>query len=199
MKKIFSLLVVLAIICSLCSCDTTVQPQTSSGTDDSIKHNSETDDDSIKLTVDNFEKYIKLVNQQCYGQGKYECIDDFGKKATLNWHDKIHASVELEGISSNFNYNDIKIVYKVTGSYRRFAKKPYELIKSLDVGRGQIQYTDTTMVTESFEIEVVVDTDICGNGTESMDYQIPGGYRTDSSEISYKFEVIGISGTVTPT
>ncbi len=200
MKKGLLILMALSLSCLLFACggqDGNEKTQNVSS-EVSSEATSEVDDGSIKLTADNYEKYIN-VSKTCYATGKYECVDSKGKAGAIRWCDEIYAYATLEGKSQNFNYNDIKIVYKVVGQYERFSKHPSDLIKSLDLSRGQLQLTDHTMVTEDFEFEFELETDIVGKGTGNYTYKIPGGYRTDGSDLKrYTFEVVSISGTVTP-
>lgn len=193
MKKLFVLLLMFTVVCSLCSCSAATSNSASETT-------SEVDDGSIKLTADNYEKYIKSNGENCYPKGEYECVDVSGKKASLKLCDIVYASVTLNGLSTNFNYNDVKIVYKVTGCYERFTKKPEQLIEYVDLANGYIKYSDLATVEENFEFEVVVETDISGNGTGTFDYKIPNGYRVNGKDAlkEYNIEVVSVSGTVTP-
>lgn len=165
MKKALSLILALVLCLSLCAC----------GGNNSNR---------IVLTKDNIETYFKL-NAGLYDNGNY---------GMGNEPNEFHAWAKVEAVSTNFNYEDIKITFRVKRNARccKFNLGP-------DIPASQSVLYDHEIPCDA---EITITTNIAGNGEEKipLDYicqehsQTP--YFLRDSDISW--EIVSVSGYVVP-
>lgn len=155
-KRIFGLFLVVVILVT-CSCNS------NNSVEDFEK---EEDDNSIELTLDNYADYLDV---------EYTCNERNS--------DEIRYTVNVTGVSTNFNYNDVELTVKIEGGY------------SLYDNREQRIQTGVP-----HECELTVSTNIAGDGsaTNTVEY-FDGVMEQKSLEVgNTEFEVISVSGNVTP-
>lgn len=168
MKKALSLILALVLCLSLCACG-------GGGSDDSGK---------IALTKENVETYFKLSAG----------IGDNNMNGLGDKPNELYAWANAEAVSTNFNYEEIKITFRVTRNARccKFNIGP-------DIPASQSVVYDHEIPCEA---EITVTTDIAGKGKEKMTLdiicqehnQIP--YFLRDSAVSW--EIVGVSGNIVP-
>lgn len=178
MKKVIALILALVLCLSLCACGGGSSAPKTTGT---------------PLTLDNYKDYLTFrvnvsepsfteglsVSNLNFGNGiRYD--SDNGSGFTFVLYDYFNISASAIGVSTNFNYNDVMITVLVKVNY-----------KTVDI--------DTNVWTEAaeYETELVFDCNIAGNGGESAVLQGTGKNMLGKM-MEYSWEVIDISGTVTP-
>ena len=162
MKKALSLILALALCLSMCAC--------AGG-----KSN------EIELTLDNYMQYLKIVSSYV---GKGTTNVTAGYWGTVSRTTKLYANLKVEGTSTNFNYNNVKITFLCSGSYGTTT------LASVggDADKGSFQ---------TFNQTVELTTDISGAGSLYPDLvAAPGGKAI--VEVISECKVIAVSGTVTP-
>lgn len=183
MKKTISLFLALVLCLSLCACSSS--RNSSDGTSNGGNSN------EVKLTLENYSKYLSItarvndpsafdgggLNVQSKNNGAGIPYDGGNTYYVYNY---LNQNVFVEGASTNFNYNDISVTVRFTGTY-----------KTVD-----IQTSEWDSGNE-FSSDVIVECDIAGKGGKSEKFTGNGGYLLrDMADI--KWEVVAISGTVTP-
>ena len=178
MKKVLALMLALVLVLSLAACG------------------GGSNSNEIEITMDNYSKYLKIGGSI----GCNERLDNALGVGSLNGgmgiatpsgstfyvYDSIYYSASVSGLSENFNYNDIKVTVKLTGSC-----KTYEDKKS----GGVYAFTGS----QSFEKDdIEIECDITGNGRFYEEEELSGGAYTHSEMVESNFEIVSISGTVTP-
>lgn len=163
MKKAISILLVLVMSLSMCGC----AGGSKSG--------------EIKLTLDNYEQYLKF--NACYVDTGSKNVS-VGHWGVISRPYKLIANLNVQGTSTNFNYNDIKITILCSGSYGTTTLASV----SGDADEGSYK---------TFNQTVVLTTDISGAGRLYPDLVTAPGGKAIVDVVS-ECKVIGISGTVTP-
>ncbi len=181
MKKLLIIFLALAMCVSMCACGGDNKALDNKNTN---ANTSRASDGSIELTLDNYSKYLKL-DMTCFGSGKAYSLSDGASYAGMPlYYSTISAHIKCSALSSNFNYNDIKITVHVSGTYTA-----YEFTSSKE--------KDT--IKDGYDKEFVIDLDIAGNyDKKSIVAEMPDGYVTPSQQIGNSIAVVAISGTVTP-
>nr|MCR5652411.1 hypothetical protein [Ruminococcus sp.] len=176
MKKVLALVLTFILLLSLTSC----------GGGEESKSN------AIELTMDNYSKYLDIT-------GGISCNEDSDNElyvgslnrgygietpsgSTLYVYDTINYHASVEGLSQNFNYNDIKVTVKLTGSCKTFK-----------LGAPSKSFYGS----QSFENDIEIECDITGNGSFNKDEKLSDGAYTASEVLKSNFEIVSISGTVT--
>ena len=180
MKKILALMLAAALTLSLVACGG------GSGAGDT-KGVAE-DNKSTELTADNYAQYLNLSVKAFSSDPKFSYPDgvrvtDSYKAMMLNG--TIYVNMEVSGASTNFNYNDVTIKVKATVTYYSDTYKNY--------------FADirTNADTHEFDLEAV--TNISGNCDVIVDkFELPEGYYTHDYLVSVDYEIVDITGTVTP-
>lgn len=179
MKKALSLILALVLCLSLCAC----------GED---KKSNE-----IELTLDNYNQYLNIdvdfVDGNIIKLGKWIIVDEAGYDGVDAYIDEAMTSfgcyAEVEGVSQNFNYNDVKVTIEVSGKYK--ARNRNDLYKVQSI--------------ESFSLTINSSTNIAGGSinNDKVYYTIPNNMAvargmTAPIVVDYEFKVVSISGTLTP-
>lgn len=141
-----------------------------------------------KLTLDNYEQYLHITAFASTSGDSITMIyprprqDPIHEPIHLTLHDSIAATANVSGASTNFNYNDVVAKVKVTVTY----------------STPRDGYGDTTWSCDSEKLELILEvkTDISGEGSTTLKEQL-ATYKACSIE-KRKFEVLEITGTVTP-
>lgn len=150
MKKLITLLLILVICLTLCACGTK----------------------SISLTLDNYTDYLEVSGS--YNMGGSPRKDK--QHGTL--YPEIETNIDVEGVSSNYIYNDVEIVVKISGTYTEFPN-PTEYYRGTE--------TD-------FEKNFTIKCNKAGNGSEHSSTKVSdytGKIYTDLS-----FDIISVSGSI---
>ncbi len=144
--------------------------------------------EGTELTLDNYGQYL---NVEAHAGTSGDSITNLYPRphqspeeepVHLTLHNAIGAQATVSGTSTNFNYNDVVVKVKVTATY----------------STPRNGYGDTTWSIDEEPLEFVLEvkTDISGTGKETTTKSI-STYKACSVE-SCKFEVLEITGTVTP-
>ena len=174
MKKTHALLLVLVMVLSLCACGAKKETQ---------------------LTLDNYKDYLTIeavgTTSTSYDDsvdvpGLYLNNGDYcigGAKFT-----KLAYYASVEGASSNFNYNNVVIKIRVFGTYEGLKNaKGFPFVDYQDAGSFPFDHI--------FEVR----TNIAGIGESTWEYEeIPDNMCTESSLVNDEYEIVEISGTVSP-
>ena len=163
MKKAISIIVMLIICLNMCACA-------------GIAKSNE-----IELTLDNYQQYLKFINCHCDKRTQTVSVGHYGNIARPY---ALFGRFVVEGTSTNFNYNNVKITIQCSGSYGTTTLASV----SGDADKGSYQ---------TFNQTVVLTTDISGAGKLFPDLvTAPGGKAI--VEVVSECKVVAISGTVTP-
>ena len=154
MKKALSLLLALVLCLSLCACGTGTKA------------------DEITLTTENYKDYL-TVTPHCGPYGTETIVG--GKRYCPG----VWTEVNVEGVSDNFNYNDVSIVVKIYVTFEKTIDSDYNYLGS-----------------KTMEFEITIDTNIAGDGVSEHGLHTLDYYMRDQSIT--KWEIVSISGTLTP-
>ena len=185
MKKVMALLMALVLVLSLVACGG------GSGNGEEKKDSNSKD---IEITLDNYSKYFDITSDAWCDPD----IDNSINVGSLNGGKGIHTegsywatvvyksiefSVDVSGLSQNYNYNDIVVKGKLTGIYETY-----------DGGKdssGLFAFNNT----KTYEKEISIECDITGVGFFAETINGSGeSYHDDLAEA--KFEITSISGSV---
>lgn len=154
MKKI-AILITFVLVFTLCGCG------------------GEKTNNSIELTLDNYSDYLKIyVSHDVSGDAIK--IEGFSSP----FYDQVITYAVAEGVSSNFNYEDVEIVLEPTVEYSSSSR--YHALKG----------------TESFTETITLNCDVAGNASETVSTSLKG--YTYASSIESHTTIVSISGKVTP-
>ena len=193
MKKALSLILALVMCLSLCACggntgsnaNTTTANTTTANNTNTTNENS----DEIALTLDNYSKYLSVtafMNNPASTEGLFVGAVNNGMGipydggSTLYVYRHFSSNVTVEGVSTNFNYNDVSLTVRFTGTY-----------KTVDIN------TRKWNGGNEINSEVTVECNIAGEGSIWEDFSGNGGYMLRKMA-DVEWEVVAISGTVTP-
>ena len=150
------------------------------------KDNNKDNNKGIKLTMDNYRQYLD-VSPSRYLTGEYGLFRDVCPEqtkdghTTWDWYKEIIYSASVNGVSTNYNYNDVVVVFKVSGTYDTFDLENGEWVREED---------------NPIDLTIEVTTDIAGNGDDSK--TISSGRWIHENLVNATIEVVSVSGTVTP-
>ena len=192
MKKALSLLLALVLCLSLCACgENDTQESQNTELESSVVEESSTENtNETILTLDNYSQYLNVdacmmdpfdvtkgVNVQAVNNGSGVPYDG-GR--TFYLYKYFDARLYVEGASSNFNYNDVSVTVRFTGTYQ-----------TVDINTSE--WDDGNEVN----YELSVDCNIAGEGSVSEEFSGNGEYMLYKMS-NINVEVISVSGTVTP-
>lgn len=176
MKKALSLILALVMCLSLCACDGNA--------------GSNGNPDEIALTLENYSKYLSVeakmyepsifdggLNVQAVNNGNGIPYDG---GSTFYVYKYFLTSLQVKGVSPNFNYNDVSITIRFKGTY-----------KTVDISTSEWD------AGNEINSELTVDCNIAGEGSASGEFSGNGGYMLRKMA-DVEWEVVAISGTVTP-
>ena len=132
------------------------------------------DDNAIELTMENYEDYLTVnVTTGTTGDGyKVHGISD-------PFYKEIQNNITVEGVSDNYNYEDVKVEAEITVKYT-----PYSW-SGLD--QDDVLFTETLSTT----------CNVAGDGSDSTLTNVQDGYTTNLF-MAYDYEVTKVSGSVVP-
>jgi len=181
MKKVLAMLLTFAMCLGMCACG-----------------GAQKDDDSIELTIGNYNDYLDInmtiANyvdpEDPYAYYYPTDIKNSHGDIVGYGYTEVKFGFEVEGVSSNYNYNDVVITGRFNGDYEGFSF-------------WWDENDDYISIDEPFEFDITVKTNIAGNGDNfyilEMDGNHPKGhYYTSKDYFKCDFEVVEVSGTVTP-
>lgn len=181
MKKAISIILVLVIGFSLCACA------------------GETKTNEIELTLDNYDDYLKiwpyisLPHDIARTNTRYFDAMDGTSCIVMDYSSYICLGVSVEGISENFLYSDITLEVKATGRYI-----------AVDQNYAYNSCHTTVYQNRTFSQYIECKLDITGDGTgiSTGKVSVPGGlvipYHSFYPSTDFSFEIVNISGTVSP-
>ena len=133
---------------------------------------SESSDNSIELTKQNCEDYLKIGGN----------IGVDGYKVKSDWYgdfyDHIVGKVVVNGANSNFIYNDVVVTVNLSGTYDSYDWLLKKMKDNID-----------------FSYTVTVKCNTGGNGSESFAVQIAD--YTAQDELNIGYQIVDVTGTVT--
>ncbi len=150
---------------------------------------------TIKLTKENYETYLKINTSKYMDNHEfltYESRHNIpGYPDVFGVYEKCNLTVYSEGVSQNFNYNEVKIKAKITVEYLKVGDNDAEY--SVD------HYIDPFLDgygTETYIVELNADISGC---CESEAFELDfGDFYSFYEAVSTEIEILEISGTVTP-
>lgn len=156
MKKTISLIIIIVMCLSLCACST-----------------------GERLDLNNYTQYLSIttVTHNDSEAVRVGAIPNVSRTVALR------PSVKVEGVSSNFNYNNVKIKVRIYGSYGTTDLVSY----SQDADAGSMK---------KFDILLELSPNIAGSGYISETIYAPLGKAI--VDCDYDYEIVSISGTVKP-
>ena len=147
----------------------------------------EKEDDSIVLTMDNYQQYLNVSSSWNLTGSENGLFQDVcpeqtkDGRTTWSWEKEIGYRASVKGASTNFNYNDVVVVFKVSGTYDTFDLENGEWVREED---------------NPIDLTIEVTTNIAGEGD---DFQtISSGRWIHENLVNSTIEVVSVSGTVTP-
>ncbi len=150
--------------------------------------------EDMELTVDNYKDYIAVrIDVQNNSDGAQKVINELGElfedkiksnSYVANCYNTVHVSARVTGVSTNYNYNNVKLSIHFNGNYSDVHCKEGEKIVRTD---------DNEM-----EMDIEIDTNISGNGGMDLDYDLPENHYTQDKFIDCDWQITEISGTITP-
>lgn len=162
MKKLLALFLIVVLCLSLSACG----------------------DGSIELTVDNYDDYLSVgasISNPSFTDGvhvSYGIPYPNGEGGTYYIYEYLNARLNVEGKSTNFNYNDVVVTIKFNGKYR-----------SHDLNDWSQEMP--------IELELTANCDISGCDLVTDKFTDSGSYLHEEA-IYADWEIVSISGTVTP-
>ena len=149
----------------------------------------------IKLTMDNYEKYLNIsCSRNLSGGMSYGRAMGMGKDVGGSVYTSIESSLSVSGKSDNYDYNDVVVIAKISGYYIAFSQDD---MKNINKGNTTLEeYYKSHM--EPIDITLTADTDILGKGSDSSILKIPGDKWVMDTSVEIGYEIIDISGTMTP-
>ena len=168
MKKLIALILALILCLSLCACG----------------------GKETKLTLENYTQYITLETA-CSLSDDIRVADTelpgTGGVVTFYMGDTITPMVKIIGASSNFNYNNVKVKVRFSGTYYGYVFR-----------NPDGWHIDVDPVGEkTFEYVLEATANIGGNSEKVKgSYILPEGMLSDRDLLSFTVEVIEVSGTI---
>ncbi len=200
MKRIITILLALLLVLSLAACgggntantpapmeaeaNTPAITETPPVEDEIETAPAKDNDNSIELSLDNYQKYFDVSNWCSVDRDSYTYVtkthygSDHNIIGTL--YKKANLRVEVNAVSANFNYDDVVFVVKVTG-------------------KAECYSGDNPLKSEGnkeFEIQCEVICNVAGNGKETQSYTFTGGYAYKLHNL--KYEIVSVEGTIRP-
>lgn len=149
----------------------------SNSTDSSSIYNS-----SITLDKNNYSNYLDI-------SVKYVPTGNAKVRGNSVYYPEIHGNVNITGASSNFNYENVEVVLQLSGDY---------LVYYEETLRGGYQ-KQWDCKHQNLEKTVTITCNVGGSGsntfTEDLSY---GNYVTSKSIDNIYYDVVSVTGTVTP-
>ena len=170
MKKILLILLALTMCISMCACGGDSNP-------------SSIDDGSIELTLDNYKQFLNTsLSAKSGGEESREYTLD-GRPITR--YDSVVYTMNVEGLSTNFNYVDVVVTAKITINA--------DAVLSLGL------FYDTLFINTELEVT----TDIAGNGKttgreKAGETDSGNTLFVDWNSIESNYEIISVKGKVVP-
>ena len=199
MKKVISLLLALVMSLCMCACGENAGGEKS---------------DAIELTLENYEQYLD-VYANAYVKSDYEVHNAaqsgfvIGRSSggydfvTGDFGQNVYGFVSVEGLSQNFNYSNIKVEVKFTGEFNHC-----DLASSDDDKPGTLMWSPYQFNATCSKV------DITGKGSNDGNdkFTLPAGrgipvlnyangvvrYYEERDFLKFSFEIVSVSGTVTP-
>ncbi len=172
MKRTLALFLALLMALSLCACG----------------------GDEIELTLDNYKTYLDVhCSNQLGGAADYgEMVA--GRHVGESVYTAIDSFLVVDGKSDNYNYNDVSVTVKFTGQYVPFSVEVNE-----QLNKGEVTMEDyCASHLEPVDITLTANADIIGHGSNGHTIQLPSDLWTYSSSADLTYEIIDVSGTLTP-
>lgn len=188
MKKTFALILALVMCLSLCACGGNVGSNANTTTENNA-NTTNGNPDEIALTLDNYSKYLSVkayMSDPASMDGLFVGAVNNGQGINYDGGSSLYvfnhftSSVQVEGVSTNFNYNDISVTVRFTGTY-----------KTVDIN------TNKWSSGNEIDSEITVECNIAGEGSVWEKFSGNGGYMLRKMA-EVEWEVVAISGTVTP-
>ena len=171
-------------ICIFLVCSLLLSCLIGCGSQDS--NNSKSKSDEITLTIENYSDYLSISVNKYF---EFFPDDQNGTKlykpsGTGTCSDTFYLSANVEGVSTNFNYNGVEVIVRVTASC------------------DMLNWETKEHENKDYSEEFTLTTNISGNlkdGCENEKMIKTGNYIANSDfACDVTYEVISISGSLTP-
>ena len=153
--------------------------------------------DAIDLTVENCEKYL-VIDKLCScgmpvkekkelyvgSAGTYGLPLGNGSSTMYLYGSLDYICVDVKGATQNFNFNDVSITLRCSGTYTDIYWKDKDNYSF----EGQ----------KDFSTEITIECNIAGTAYKYVSYDLPADHYTHRDLIDAEWEIISISGNVTP-
>ena len=159
-KKLIAVCLTLVLSMSLFACSSNNSNDTS-----------ETKDNSIQLTIDNYKDYLNVSGKVLPVNGN-----------TKDYDNQAYAQIEVKGASTNFVYKDVTVEAKVTLNYKDLST-----------------YVESEQYKSASE-NVTVKCNVAGDGsnTEVIDLgEDVETFVTDDNYTTSSYEIVKVTGSVT--
>ena len=177
-KRTLALVLACMMGLTLCACDD--KDEGNKTTDNDTDSNAE---GTVELTAENYQEYFS-IDITTEGVGETYTYDD-----EVLYEDAAIA-FDVKGKSDAYTYSDVKMTLDFTVSYKTLYLSMY--------GEGEPEMGQTP-TTETFSVEVDIDSEGNGKATYQKADWLPPGYYMSIETMEVKIaEVNDISGTVAP-
>ncbi len=146
----------------------------------------------IELTLDNYEQYLNVsgstgttwdfTSGHAYNVQHRDGLKRTDGGTSFYIYRQILPTFTVEGVSTNYNYNDIQITIRIYGDYTIYDAR-------------EVTVADTCSVDKEIVIDKI---NVAGEGRYDEVIELPEETGTIDDYVNLNWEVVGISGTVTP-
>ena len=188
MKKLFTIFISAVMALSVCACGGGAKPEETTTVAGTKKVN------GIELTKDNYETYLNVfVESNTIDPIDYSTVWGDKNPSGSYVYKGFETRISVSGKSSNYDYNDVVVKVRITGSYVPFTKSVIQAIN-----RGQTTMEEHVEKNHvEYNAVLTAKTDIIGSGNDSDKINL-----TDDSFLMVglsgeKYEIIEVSGLMT--
>lgn len=171
MKKVVALFLCVVMMMSLCACDLF-----SSG---------------IKITKENYETYLNISCSIEMGDPiDYAQAIGSDRSSGVSVYTSITPSLTVSGKSELYDYSDIEVVVKITGSYL-----PYTATSLKQINKNEIDFEEYYEENnKQVELTLSAVTDVVGAGVDSETIKLDANKWVLDESDNFSYEVIEVKG-----
>ena len=168
MKKALSLMLALVMCLSLCACG-----------------NSGGSSDEVTLTMENYSKYLSIDAAVFTPSSSDAAVNlpnpaKFGDVITSTVYKYFNLRLNVEGVSTNFNYHDVSVTVRFFGKYQIYNRTA----ESYSIGNTLLA-------------ELTAECNIAGDGSSLTEFYPDHGFVFERQP-NVDWEIVAVSGSITP-